>query len=212
MPEPTPVLRRYTSLPALLHLLRKRALTLVSPSQWEDRNDSRYIELYREKRGLGAIRALCFTEASETFHHWRVFTEPVSGVCIHFRRGELLRVAGRDRGTTHGPVRYRRLSDARSGPPTLAALPFVKRWAFRDEREYRILWETPDTIAGAHTIAVPLGVIERVTLAPGMHRSLAEEVKAALREIPGCARLPVVHSQLLQNDEWVRLGQGARTR
>ena len=33
-------LRRYTSLPGLLYLLQKRALTLLDPRSWEDSDDS----------------------------------------------------------------------------------------------------------------------------------------------------------------------------
>lgn len=205
----TAALRRYTSLPALLYLLRRRALTLVPPASWEDRNDSRYLELYRERKSLGAVRALCFTETGETFHHWRVFTEPVSGVCVQFSRATLLRAVAREPGLRHGRVRYVRLSDARTRPPALEALPFVKRWAFQDEREYRLIWHGADPHVGAHDVAIPLHAIRSVTLAPGMHASLAREVKDTLRCVPGCARLPVVHSKLLESAEWVRLGSRA---
>ena len=37
-----PPLRRYTTLPALLDLLKEKQLTLVSPTAWADRNDSFY--------------------------------------------------------------------------------------------------------------------------------------------------------------------------
>jgi hypothetical protein len=47
-----PSLRRYTTLPVLLDLLREKRLTLVSPTSWPDRNDSFYLE--QHKNGLNA--------------------------------------------------------------------------------------------------------------------------------------------------------------
>jgi hypothetical protein len=41
-------LRRYTDLTALIYLLRKRKLTLLDPSSWDDSNDSYYLTLYKE--------------------------------------------------------------------------------------------------------------------------------------------------------------------
>jgi len=38
--EPIPaVLRRYTDIPGLLHVLTYKALTLLDPSSWDDKNE-----------------------------------------------------------------------------------------------------------------------------------------------------------------------------
>src|SRR5438046_430793 len=36
-------LRRYTDLPALLHILRKQQITLLDPQNWDDTNDSYFL-------------------------------------------------------------------------------------------------------------------------------------------------------------------------
>ena len=41
-------LRRYTTLPFLLDILNKKCLTLLDPKNWEDKDDSYYIELYKK--------------------------------------------------------------------------------------------------------------------------------------------------------------------
>src|SRR5689334_5694440 len=81
-----PVLRRYTSLPSLLHLLQNKKITLLSPSTWEDRNDAFFLSRYKELKGLKSVLALCFAESHERYHHWRVFTHGSAGVCIEFDR------------------------------------------------------------------------------------------------------------------------------
>jgi hypothetical protein len=84
-------LRRYVDLPALIYLLSERKITLLDPKSWDDGNDSYYLALYREKRNLKSLLAVCFTQTTETYHHWRVFAGGSSGVCIRFKRTKLLK-------------------------------------------------------------------------------------------------------------------------
>jgi len=84
-------LRRYTDIPALVYLLTERKITLVDPQSWDDANDSYYLSLYREKKKLGSVLALCFTQTSERYHHWRVFAHGSGGVCVSFKRPELVK-------------------------------------------------------------------------------------------------------------------------
>ena len=51
----TTYLRRYTDLPALLHLLTEQKLTLFDPKTWDDKNDAFYISLYKEKKKLKTV-------------------------------------------------------------------------------------------------------------------------------------------------------------
>jgi len=85
-------LKRFTDIPALIYLLKQRAITILDPISWDDTNDSYYLTVYKEKKSLKTLLALCFTETSETYHHWRVFAGGSSGVCITFKREELLDV------------------------------------------------------------------------------------------------------------------------
>jgi len=48
-------LNRYTSLPILLDLLRRRKIVLVDPSTWEDRNDADIIKEYQKKKSFEII-------------------------------------------------------------------------------------------------------------------------------------------------------------
>ena len=70
--------------------MTQRKITLLDPQSWDDSNDSRYLALYKEKKKLTTVLALCFTQASETYHHWRVFANGSSGICITFHSVELL--------------------------------------------------------------------------------------------------------------------------
>jgi hypothetical protein len=78
-------------LSAVIDTLRRRKLALLDPQNWDDRNDRRFMQLYKEAKGLSSLYAMCAARCHDTYYHWRVFTpgprEPVSnsGV-IHWRR------------------------------------------------------------------------------------------------------------------------------
>jgi hypothetical protein len=82
--------RRYTSLSILLDILKEKKLTLLDPQNWDDNNDAFYMELYKTKKGLKSLLALCFAEVRETYHIWKVFAGDANGVCIEFNKELLL--------------------------------------------------------------------------------------------------------------------------
>jgi hypothetical protein len=202
--QPITILRRYTSLAALLALLQDKKLTLLSPSLWEDRNDAFYMGEYKTKKDLQTLLALCFTESDETYHHWRVFTHGSDGVCIHFKREALLAALPIGHQLVAGPVTYRKINDLPRLKPRLEQLPFLKRQPYSDECEFRLVYE--DKKLEMETKAFPLSVrtIARVTLNPWLSAPLAAAVKRAIKSTPGCAPLKVYQTTLLENERWKR--------
>jgi hypothetical protein len=202
-------LRRYTDIPALVYLLRKRKLTLLDPQSWDDRNDSHYLRLYREKKKLESVLALCFTQARETYHHWRVFANGSSGVCIRFKRSELLKAVKKQPDLRTGTVRYLKLTEMRDKTLAIRELPFLKRYPFEDENEFRMIYESKTVRRSKLDIAIPLSSIERVTLSPWLQEALAFHVKRVLKSIRGCSELEIARSTLVNNEEWKNLGECA---
>jgi hypothetical protein len=204
-----PFLRRYTELPALIHLLKNEQITLLDPQTWDDRNDSYYLSLYKQRKGLKTVLALCFTTISETYHHWRVFAGGSAGVCIRFDRSSLREALRAEEGIRTGVVRYLTLRELKNLKPTVHQLPFLKRAAFGPEREYRAIFESRTKVYPALDIALPLSAIRRVTLSPWLHPSLAKVVKETIKSIPGCKSIEVVRSTLIGNAEWKNHGDSA---
>lgn len=200
---------RYTDIPALTYLLNERKITLLDPQSWDDSNDSHYLTLYREKKKLESVLALCFTEASETYHHWRVFAAGSSGVCIRFKRSELLRAIKKQPGFRTGTVTYQKLEEIRDKKLAIRDLPFLKRWAFKHEKEFRMIYESKTENISKLDIAIPLSCIYRITLSPWVHHALSPHVKRMLRSIKGCSTLNIVRSTLIGNMEWKNLGESA---
>jgi len=83
------VLFRYTDIPGAVYMLQTKKLTLLNPESWDDANDSHFLKLYKSARQLTCLAALCFSEADETYHHWRIFAAGSSGVRIEFDRERL---------------------------------------------------------------------------------------------------------------------------
>jgi hypothetical protein len=198
-------LRRYTNIPALTYLLSKRAITLLDPQSWDDSNDSHYLTLYREKKHLKSVLALCFTQGEETYHHWRVFASGSSGVSVRFHRSHLLNATAKQEGIRTGNVQYLKLAAIRKRTLAVKELPFLKRFAFEHENEYRMIYESITEKCSTLDIRIPLASIDRITLSPWIPEALTPRLKKLLWSIPGCSKLRIFRSTLIGNEEWKAL-------
>jgi hypothetical protein len=198
-------LRRYTNLPFLIYLLVEKKITLLNPQKWDDRNDSYYLSLYRDSKKLKTVLALCFTQASETYHHWRVFSDGSSGACVEFNRKELVKAVSHF-GIQAGEVTYSTREKLRSRKTRIEELPFLKRQAFRDDHEFRFIYGCRDEERETLDLPIPLSCINRVTLSPWLCKEASDRIKDLLRLIEGCRDLSIARSTLINNEEWKRLG------
>ncbi|MEE1656740.1 DUF2971 domain-containing protein [Microvirga sp. CF3062] len=198
----TKVLKRYTSLSSAMDMLFRRKLTFLSPSSWQDKNDTEYLEYYRKRRGFDTIHALCFTETPETFHHWQVFAGNNEGVCIEFSK-ELLIKKLQEEEFQYGKVEYLKLVELKElGRLELKRLPYLKRWGFRDEKEFRAFKGGHEIEADLPNIDIDLSWIQQIRLNPWLKENLADGIKVALRSFPDCNKLKVTRSSLTDNAQW----------
>lgn len=202
-------LRRYTDLPALFHLLQVKQLTLLDPKTWDDKNDSFFMSLFKEKKNLKTVLALCFSQAPETYHHWRVFSHGPSGVCIVFDRVKLLEDL-----KAHGDIQakgmeYLSLPKAKQREFRIDELPFIKRYGFKPETEFRVVFTSQKEEVSALPVPIRLESIRSISLSPWMHSTLSESTVKAIREIQDCAKLKVSRSTLISNEQWKRYGSSA---
>ena len=173
---------------------------------WDDKNDSHYLESYAKASGFESTCALCLTEASETYHHWKVFTSGSSGVCIEFKKEALIRFAEKVSGLRAESVQYRTIKQLRNTPPTREQLPFLKRDAFSDELEFRLFVASNNPSSEPLRFHVPASAVKRVVLSPWIPGVVSEQVRVTLNEIVGCKSLKVKCSSLINNENWKQLG------
>jgi hypothetical protein len=197
-------LRRYTDLTSIIDMLCHKRLVLLNPNLWDDRNDSHFIEGFRERACHGSVLALCLTQAAETYHHWSIYAPRPAGACVIFKKATLKAYLKTQPGIRFGNVTYRTVDQMiAKGHPHVGRLPFIKRQAFHDEKEFRIIRCGPDRLATCD-LPIDLALIDRVVLNPWMPRSLWESSRALLRTIEGCESLSIRRSVLTSSDAWKR--------
>jgi hypothetical protein len=197
-------LRRYTSIPAVLHLLRNKKITLLDPSLWDDKNDTYFMNVYKRRKKLKTLLALCFARTFETYHHWRVFTKGEEGICIIFDEQLLMQKLTETKGLRWNDAVYMEIKEIKASPPRLDQLPFIKRFPYRDEKEVRILYEDDSKSLESMDFDIDLDSIKRITLNPWIPPTLAKSVKDTLHEIQHCAGLKITRTTLRENIQWRR--------
>lgn len=202
--------RRYTNLAALIHLLQTKKITLLNPANWDDKNDAHFMAEYKRLREAQTVLAICFAEAAETYHHWRVFSSGADGVCISFDKKGLLAAFDKIEGITKRKVRYE-LVDTVAGWPELKAddLPFLKRKPYQAESEYRVVYENKHRSFEHFDVDIELSLIKSITLSPWMPQAFKTSVKKAINTIDGCGSIEVVQSTLVGRASWKALASRA---
>lgn len=207
---------RYTSLPFLLDILRKKRLTFVDPNNWEDKNDSYFIELYKEKSGMKSVLALCFVEYeskdAEKYHHWKVYSGSTSGVCIQFKGDKLISYIDSVPGIIHNTVTYKTVKELRTicQETSWKELPFIKRKAYNGEVEFRIIYNIQSEELKSKPLPIELDLISRITLNPWIHKPDNESVFKVIREIKGCEKIILSNTTLLDFGKWKKIGENIK--
>jgi len=197
-------LRRYADILSIADMLQNKRLTLLSPAKWADQNDSHSLEVYRRRVGVDHVVALCLTEAAETYHHWQVFSGHGHGACVVFDKPALLARLAKSSELITGKVRYESLAYVEKHKPLPTdELPFVKRYAFRDEKEFRVI-ALLDDLLGASTlnVSIDLSVVTQVIFSPLAPRPLLETMKGILSGLEGCGHIKFSHSRPTNNLAW----------
>lgn len=205
MSTSTTILRRYTDLPSAINIIRHKAITLLPPTTWDDRNDRHMMEAYKRSAQLKTVLALCFAECAETYHHWKVFTSGASGVCIEFHREKL--IAALPNSVNYSSMDYKTIGQLKPNQIKVEDLPFIKRVGFTDEQEFRIVFTSAKSDLATKNIPVPLTAIKRIVLNPWLHEELAESVMEMFTKMAE-NDIDVTQSALIDSPSWRRFADG----
>ena len=199
------ILNRFTTLPVLLDLLQRKKLTLLDPQSWEDKNDSEIILEYKKRKKLKNLFAICLNHGDETIHHWKTFSSGSSGCMIEFDAKKLFAIIDKIPKLRHGKVIYRRLRDLeRTGTIiNVEDIPFTKRWPYRCEEEYRIIYESNNSARTQLDIDIDLDVIRRIKINQQMPAVIYDTIKEHLRGLSGDPDSRIHRSTLFENKRWI---------
>ena len=202
MPDETRI-KRYTTLASAVDMLVEQHLPLLDPSKWKDTNDTHFLGAFLDCVKSKSIYAACFTQATETYHHWQVFAGANEGVCVEFDKEALLESLVDERRYMWDDMKYRTLGQLRLRKRINAyELPFLKRNGFSDEKEFRLLYYSAQRQKPAHLVPIKRAWIKRVIINPWLNDALFQSMKTAIRSIPGCGNVSVIHTSLINNTEW----------
>jgi len=195
---------RYTELRYLLEMLEQQKITFLSPEKWDDKNDASLLLCSRQKSSLLAV---CFTEALEAFHLWKGFSGGSNGrgVRIEFDKKKLIKSLKKKLPSLEsGKVRYLRIKQLEKGKFRPEKLPFLKRLPYKDEAEFRIICEGNPKDRSPKSVPFDISSIRRITLSPWMPDSERKIFVSAIHAIPGCAKIKVSSSTLIENERWAK--------
>jgi hypothetical protein len=113
----------------------------------------------------------------------------------------------KDTAVTPREVIYKVINDVCSAPIASDDLPFLKRYPYGDEREFRLLYVSRDEATEFHKIPLSLAIISRITLSPWMPAPLAEAVKDTLKQLDGCKTIKIYQSTLVENERWKKAAE-----
>jgi hypothetical protein len=197
------ILRKYTHLPALLHMVQQSCITFLTPESWDDRQDAFFIRQYQAMQGIKTVLAICLSEAPETYHHWHTFAHGPSGVCIAFNRERLLAALCVNPKIRYGKVEYIKIDELGKHVHGASQMPFLKRYPFSPECEYRLLYEDQSEDRSVFEQKISLDCIDRIYLSPWMPDSVATSVRTFLKTSKLFANLQLSHSTLISNETWM---------
>ena len=193
-------LNRFTTLPFLIELLKTKKLVLLNLKTWEDHNDTDILLDYKEKQNITGLLALCFTDESETIHHWKAFSSGESGCCIEFDKTKLLDHLSKDKRIEHKKVNYPTIIG--SSKVTQQDIPFTKRLPYKCENEYRVIMKHEENVM-FHAVDIELDFITKITLSPNLPKPTFDTLQEVLKTLMDGHNTPINPSSLFQNSDWI---------
>lgn len=201
--KPSRKLNRFTTLPVLLDLLRRKKLVLLNPLTWEDRNDTEIILEYKKRKKISDLFAVCFGIGDETIHHWKTYANGISGCCIQFDEDKLLKSFQDVKNFRWGDVKYLKVKKVENATIPKDKIPFTKRWPYRCENEFRILWEGK-TSKSTIDVCIDFNSINKITLSQEIPAEVYESIKELLRDEIGNQTHKINRSTLYENKRWIK--------
>ena len=159
------------------------------------------MDMYKQAKKLRTLLALCFSQVSETYHHWRIFAPGNSGVSIEFDRAALLAELTTS-GVTCSSVHYKTMNDLAISKIKLEDLPFIKRAAFGDEKEFRMVFSSKRLALATKDFPISLSSINRVAINPWLPAPLFTSIRETLLALDDCKDLTIYQSQLIESPLW----------
>ncbi|WP_395059539.1 DUF2971 domain-containing protein [Flavobacterium sp.] len=195
-------LNRFTTLPYLLDIIKRKKIVLTNPENWEDKNDFLAIKHYKSINDIENLNVICFTYENETIHHWSKFSNGDNGCCIEFDSKKLLSIADKN-NLLHNKTEYTTIKKLDLLEIDNSKLLFLKRDLFKNEFEYRIISIEKKSDKSLCEIEVDLEIINKITLSYSLPTNVFESLEKIIVEIEPNLKNKINKSTLFENKEWI---------
>jgi hypothetical protein len=155
-------LHRYTSINELRYLLRKNAIKFSNWKNWPDENDKELLKIYKSKINK-SVFVYCLTSGSESIHHWSAYANK-NGCRLKFNL-DIINSLIRKNNIIARPVSYIKQSDLTYQNLTVQDLPFLKRFPYKVENEFRLV-KIRKKDFGSFSLNVGPEIINKISLSP----------------------------------------------
>jgi hypothetical protein len=82
-------------------------------------------------------------------------------------------------------------------------LPFLKRIPYKDEKEFRLIFQSKDEILIEKYIEIDITVIKKIVISPWITDEICKTIINIIRKIHGCEFIEIDKSTLVQNEAWM---------
>lgn len=134
-------------------------------------------------------------------------------VRIQFDRSKLIEAIHKHRGViTHGDIEYlthkelEALANVRKGADPIPRLPFIKRYGFRDESEFRIIYESNRRRVSTIDIRIPMSCIKEITFSYKLNYDDYKAIRKNLLSMRECKDMKVSRSNITGSKAWKAVG------
>jgi hypothetical protein len=124
------------------------------------------------------------------------------GVRLEFDKKRLLESIPDNQGLRHGEVNYLKINELRKQHVDVANLPFIKRWPYKDENEFRLFVEHHKGEEAVNRIGIDLSSLKRITLSPFATDEQRKLMREQLRLSLGQFDVRISNSTILNNGPW----------
>ena len=187
-------LNHFTKFEHVQSIVEKGLKFSTSFEDWDDKNDSTLIKIYKEITHNEDVGVICFLNDDETIYHWTYFAndDKMNACCIEFKKKELLKEYLYHPQYRCQEVQYDVLKEVSFD--NVEELLFTKRYPYRNEREYRIV-----SLNGGF---LPVkDFIQKITLSPFLSKDEFEKKKSELKSYG--LNCEINHSTILENKKWI---------
>ncbi len=198
-------LKRYTSIGQLHSIIENHKIYFSDPIYWEDLNDSELIEEYRKKKNISKVYVLCFSSGDETIHLWKSYANGNDGCCINFNVQYIINLLNRHQ-IVHKKVEYMEIDKAKHHIFEIDDIPFMKRYPYRIEEEYRAIFLANDS-KGFSIEIDPLECITSIVVSHSAQQPHIDKLKTIWKKSTNGHDLSIHKTTIYMNTKWINIFQ-----